>query len=84
MSNPMDIIEVARDLIRKDEAQHLFDLLLAEDVRVNREYGLNLPDETVGYLDGLKFAMDELDARIGFLRDRWTDSGILVMDGRAR
>jgi hypothetical protein len=74
MSNPMDIMEVARDLVRKDEAQHLFEVLSdgapGESLPVRTDY-------RDGYRDGLAFALDRLDERIGFLRDKWTDSGVL-------
>lgn len=79
MNNPMDLMEVARDLIRKDECQSLFELLYAEHKRFDKERLEKLAEtgeDDYRYADGLEFAMDILDARIGLLRDRWTDSEV--------
>jgi hypothetical protein len=65
-----DMLSMAVDYIRRDECEHLFAALHQEDkehLLVDREN----KDYSDGYLDGLKFAMDELDVRIGHLRDRW-------------
>ena len=64
-----DALAMAVDLIRQEECERLFKAV----------YEHKAPDESRpvrtdysdGYRDGLKFAMDILDARIGHLRDRW-------------
>lgn len=71
MSNPFDQLELARDLVRRDECQHLFDKVRKEHKRIEEQYGLNIPDMEMGYMEGLDFVMNELDERIGWLRDRW-------------
>ena len=69
MSNPFDQLELARDLVRRDECQWLFDKVRQESKEMD-----GLPARTDyrdGYAAGLDFAMDLLDGRIGHLRDRW-------------
>jgi hypothetical protein len=74
MSNPFDQLELARDLVRRDECERLFD-------EVNRlskvwadldwqEFCVS-PEEKEGRLRGLENTMNMLDERIGWLRDRW-------------
>ena len=72
MDNPFDALDVARDLVRRDECEWLFDKIRAE----HKEYADTHKDEMLtsdsGYARGLEFVMDLLDERIGFLRDRWS------------
>lgn len=74
VANPMDFAEMGRDLLRRDECMLLFD-------RLSKEKKLSLKgirnEYTNGYEDALQMAMDYLDGRIGSLRDRWNDSGII-------
>lgn len=81
MSNPMDLLEVARDLIRKEELERTFkdlhDLHKAWSDLDWHEMGLRNEEERGGMLSGLDEAMNYVDERIGYLRDRWTDSGVL-------
>jgi hypothetical protein len=71
VSNPFDVLDVARDLVRRDECEFIFDKIRDE----HKEYAETHKDEMLtsdsGYARGLEFAMDLLDGRIGFLRDRW-------------
>jgi len=72
VDNPFDALDVARDLVRRDECEWLFDKIRAE----HKEYADTHKDEMLtsdsGYARGLEFVMDLLDERIGFLRDRWS------------
>jgi hypothetical protein len=71
MSNRMDGKELLRDLIRKDEAEHLHDMLhkLCKEAV---DSGEDQPSEyRRGFRDGLEEAMLIIDARIGHLRHRW-------------
>jgi hypothetical protein len=63
MTNPFDHLELARDLVRRDEAQRLFDIVSAEHKRQ-----FDTGEDDVG---GLAWVLDVLDERIGWLRDRW-------------
>lgn len=71
MNNLFDALDVARDLVSRDECEFLFDKIRAE----HKEYAETHKDEMLtsdsGYARGLEFAMDLLDGRIGELRDRW-------------
>jgi hypothetical protein len=72
--NPMDQLEVARDLVRKDECEFLF-----KELNAISKIWENLPDEEFGNyseakinrLQGLEAALNILDERIGYLHDRW-------------
>jgi hypothetical protein len=66
-SNPFDAMEIARDMVKRDECTYLFNEILAEDKQV----GVEVDEYYKGYKEGLRFAMDLLDGRIGHLRDRW-------------
>lgn len=70
--NPFDILDVARDLVRRDEADHLFDVVkaLSKEVEESEAWD-DEPDVKKGVLRGLNMVMDELDGRIGFFRERW-------------
>lgn len=72
MPNPMDQLEVVRDLIRKEECEFLFNSVRVEEKTID-------PDTLSGgyrdgYYAGLNFVLDLLDVRIGHLRDKWTDA----------
>jgi hypothetical protein len=72
MGNPFDVVEVARDLVRHDECHRLFTVL--HDLFKEIEAGDSWEDEPEvrkGVLKGLDIAMNELDERIGELRNRW-------------
>jgi len=69
MNNPFDDLEIARDLVRRDECDYLFDRVRKESKEMD-----GLPARTDyrdGYAAGLDFVMDVLDGRIGYLHDRW-------------
>jgi len=71
-----DSIAIARDLVARDEAQRVFDIVAREYDRVSdmlHRLGAGYEDSGYlsGYLAALKFVMDDLDERIGYLRDRW-------------
>lgn len=74
VANPMDMAEMGRDLLRRDECMLLFDQLNTELKRVEKGAENKY---IAAYCDGLRFGMDHLDERIGYLRDRWNDSGIV-------
>ena len=72
--NPMDQLEVARDLIRKDECEFIFNKLnaisKAWEQLPDEEFG-DHPEAKINRLRGLETIMDLLDERIGHLHDRW-------------
>jgi hypothetical protein len=72
MSNPLDALAVARDLVRRDEAEHLHRALhdLYKEVEALSD-GRPHPQDREDFLRGLDEAMLILDARIGLLRERW-------------
>ena len=75
MSNPIDLLEVARDAIRKEEAEHLFKVVQEE--REERDGNVWPPTAREGYIAALDEVLLIIDARIGYLRSRWEDSGVL-------
>jgi uncharacterized protein (DUF2267 family) len=74
MSNPMDHMEVLRDLLRKEEAEHLHneihDLFKAWQAAPVGDHCCSHVEHHAA-LKGLSEAMLIVDARIGHLRDRW-------------
>lgn len=68
--NPFDFLELARDMVRQDEAQAIFDAV--SDWAKKWQAMEHDPEEDGGgYLAGLDWVMDLLDGRIGYHRDRW-------------
>jgi len=71
--NPLDILEIARDLIHKDEAEHLF----KELHDISKEWQSEDPEEFGGEaakaarIAGLECALNIIDERIEHLRGRW-------------
>lgn len=83
MNNPFDQLEIARDLVRRDECQHLFGVVRKVQTQVlSNPEGWhdplgNGPVEEIdaaytrGVIRGMEIMLNELDERIGWLRDRW-------------
>lgn len=77
--NPFDVIEVACDIVRRDECERSFDVLRSIEKGIDAEDdwsdpSITSPDDaayTRGIKRGLSIAMDELDERITYLRNRW-------------
>lgn len=71
--NRFDALEMARDLVSRDEAQRLFGIVRANHKQAEGEHAdeFSQMDGKDGYLAALTYVMDELDERIGYLRDRW-------------
>lgn len=81
--NPFDAVEIARDLVRRDEAQHLFNVISDAQSQVLSSFADdgwhdpkgNSEEEDIAYtrgvIRGMEVVLNELDERIGFLRDRW-------------
>lgn len=70
MSNPFDALDVARDLVRRDECERLFKTILAEQDL----FRTNPTEDTEydkGLLRGMELTLNILDEEIGWLRDRW-------------
>lgn len=71
--NPFDQLEVARDLVRRDECERLFGEIVTEE-KEREAFLIERTEYTDGYVAGLNFVLDLLDVRIGHLRDRWVDA----------
>jgi hypothetical protein len=70
--NRMDAKELLRDLVRKEEAEHLHNKIhdICNEIAESEDTFGNPHDKAV-YLRGLDEALLVIDARIGHLRDRW-------------
>jgi hypothetical protein len=74
VSNPMDMMQVLRDLIRREEAEHLHQAILDLRTEWSKEPAEQFESGQTrkeALLCGLDEAMLIIDARIGHLRDRW-------------
>lgn len=70
MSNPFDVMDTARDLVRRDECERLYERIVQEQNLCKMSQTLDAPYDR-GVIKGLELALNIIDGEIGWLRERW-------------